>query len=99
MQIALGVGMTSQSRFPKPDLSRALPTHHEPTQTTPGRTAKRLADGVALLERLDEERAQGRLTLFGRLMELRIIWRELVELEFQANARPRTGDNEPLIFN
>jgi hypothetical protein len=47
-------------------------------------TRKRLTEGFAHLERLDQERAHGRNPIMGRFMEQRIVWRELLELELQA---------------
>jgi len=44
---------------------------------------KRLEHGVAVLENLAQERANGRYRYLGKIVEDRIIWRELLELELQ----------------
>ena len=44
-------------------------------------TARRLADGKARLERLEAERTPRRSSGFGKVIENRIVWGELLELE------------------
>lgn len=46
-------------------------------------TRKRLAEAFDCLQRLDEQRAMGGDPRFGRFVEDRILWRELLELELQ----------------
>jgi len=48
-----------------------------------GSTQKRLAEAFAFLENLDLQRANGQDRLLGKVVEDRIIWRELLELELQ----------------
>ena len=47
-------------------------------------TQKRLADAFACLEKLERQRAHGQGPVFGKFVEERIIWRELLDLELQA---------------
>lgn len=44
---------------------------------------RRLAEGVAALERLEAEREDRNDPGFGRAIEDRIVWRQLIELELQ----------------
>jgi len=46
-------------------------------------TRQRLLDAFSLLERIELDRAYRRDPLFGSLVEERIIWRELIDLELQ----------------
>lgn len=46
-------------------------------------TRQRVVKAFSLLERIQLDRACRRNPLFGRLVEERIIWRELIELELQ----------------
>ena len=46
-------------------------------------TQERLAEAFACLEKLERQRADERYPFFGKFLEERIIWRELLELELQ----------------
>lgn len=46
-------------------------------------TQKRLAEAFTCLEKLERQRAHGHDPVFGKFVEERIIWRELLELELQ----------------
>jgi hypothetical protein len=82
-QLLLLTNVKRRSWFCTLNLCSQEPTREQPALAL-GPTRKRLAEGWAYLEKLDWERAQGRNPFFGRLMEQRIIRRELIELERQA---------------
>lgn len=46
-------------------------------------TRKRLAEAFAVFDKLERQRAHGYDPVFCHLMEQRIIWRELLDLELQ----------------
>ncbi len=46
-------------------------------------TQKRLAEAFNCLQKLERQRAYGHDPVFGKSVEERIIWRELLELELQ----------------
>jgi hypothetical protein len=46
-------------------------------------TQKRLAKAFAFVESLERQRAEGQNPFLGKIVEDRMIWRELLELELQ----------------
>ena len=61
-----------------------------------GPSSNRLANGFLRLEQIERRRARGRCSLLDKLAEKRIVWREILELEFQA-LRGKEADREGLV--
>lgn len=74
--------MTSRKTKPSAlDVSPSEVTQHTPAN---GRRQARLANGFATVQAIEHRRESGQRSLLDRLVEQRIIWRELLELEVQS---------------
>jgi hypothetical protein len=62
-----------------------LPAREAPVRLQPAGWSiqKRPVEAFSCLERLESERAYRQDPVFGSFLEQRIVWRELLELEFQ----------------
>ena len=73
--------MNPKVRIRTPNLSNGETLPRVETAICP--THQWLVEALSLLERIQLDRAYRRDSLFGRLVEERIIWRELIDLELQ----------------
>ena len=81
-QVALNFGEMSQTRRIC-TLNLAQLSHDAPPSVPISSTKTRLAEAFALLDNIDHQRANGQNSLLASVIEDRIIWRELLELELQ----------------
>jgi len=73
--------MSRKTKRSTSDLSTSEATRPIPAK---GRSQARLAKGFSTLQTIERRRASGQHSLIDRLVEQRIIWRELLELEVQS---------------
>ena len=70
-------------------LSYTEPTLSSASAQIGGSAQRRIAKAFVRLSEIDWRRSQGLESLLDKLAEQRIIWRELLDLEFQGRRRSR----------
>ena len=63
-------------------MTQSTESHKKRPDTAEALVRERLAEAAACLERIDHQREAGD-PMFGRILEERIVWRELRDLELQ----------------